>query len=274
MGIVATLLPPAQLNRLRLAVRERHDVVACDDWQGVLAACESQPVRVAVVDLFADGAGKTSFERLRQLKQRLPRLTIIGYVVLTLERSRDLFDAGRQGVDGLVVAGQDDSAIELLRVIAVAESRGLADIVRRMLRGIDSVVYDATMLAITRAHERLSPTALARQLGIPRRTLSHRLATAGYPPTLRLLTWGRLIVAAHLMEDRHRSADRVAASLAFPSGSAFRNTCQRYLRATPGQIRARGGAQYVIRSFFRHVQSAGDRSRNVSRRTRHLALAV
>jgi hypothetical protein len=35
-------------------------------------------------------------------------------------------------------------------------------------------------------------------------------------------------------------------ALDYPSGSAFRNACQRYLGAAPHQVRARGGARYVI----------------------------
>jgi len=59
-----------------------------------------------------------------------------------------------------------------------------------------------------------------------------------------------------MLEDQHRSADRIATMLDFPSGSAFRNVCQRYLRATPGQIRTRGGAAYVVRALLRQVNSA------------------
>ena len=53
------------------------------------------------------------------------------------------------------------------------------------------------------------------------------------PPPQRLITWGRMIVAAHMLEDPYRSANGVAMALGFPSGSAFRNTCQRYLHANP-----------------------------------------
>ena len=178
-------------------------------------------------------------------------------------------------MDALIIADRNDSPIELTRIIAIAESRTLADVVRRQLSGVDSVVYDAVMLAVTQAHERLSPTGLASRLALPRRTVQQRLTGAGYPAPLRLLTWGRLIAAAHLLEDTHRSADRVASSLSFPSGSAFRNTCQRYLHATPRQIRARGGAQYVIRCFFRQVRPPKSSATPKGARSgRRLALAV
>jgi len=252
MGVIATLLPnAAHLQRLRTAIRDRHQLMACDEWSELVRACERQPVRVAVIDLFA--GGRANFERVRFLKQRLPRLTLIAYVSFTREQAHDLFDAGRQGMDGLVIADQDDSPRSLLALVEGAESRSLGAVVRRALGGIESTARDAVLLAVTRAHERLSSEGLARLLALPRRTVAQRLTAAGFPPPQRLITWGRLIVAGHLLEDRHRSADRIALSLDFPSGSAFRNTCQRYLHATPREIRARGGAAYVIRAMLRQA---------------------
>ena len=86
-----------------------------------------------------------------------------------------------------------------------------------------------------------------------------RGSNAGFPSPQRLLSWGRLIVAGHLLEDRHRSADRIAVALDYSSGSALRNVCQRYLRATPSEIRARGGAAYVLRTLLQEV-GASDRA--------------
>ena len=34
---------------------------------------------------------------------------------------------------------------------------------------------------------------------------------------------------------------------------AFRNTCQRYLKATPQEIRAKGGAGFVVNEFLKSV---------------------
>ncbi len=273
MGVIATLIPTAaHLQRLRTAIRDRHQLVPCDDWAGLLRVCESHPVRLAVIDLFA--GGRANFERIRHLKQRLPRLTMIAYVTVSGDHAHDLFDAGRQGMDGLVIADQDDSPRAFLALVEQAESRSLASVVRRSLDTVDSVVRDAVLLSVTRAHERLAPEELARLLALPRRTVSQRLAAAGYPAPQRLITWGRLIVAAHLLEDRHRSADRVAASLDFPSGSAFRNTCQRYLHATPGEIRARGGAAYVMRAMLKQIAVADHTPPVVRGRKRSLSLAV
>jgi AraC-like DNA-binding protein len=273
MGVIATLLPTtAHLQRLRTAIRDRHQVVACEDWAELLAVCERQPVRLAIIDLFA--GGKANFERVRHLKQRLPRLTMIAYIEFRADRAHDLFDAGRQGMDGLVIADQDDAPRALLSLVEHAESRSLGAVVRRSLADIEPTIRDAVLLAVTRAHERLSPEGLAQLLGLPRRTVSQRLADAGFPPPQRLLTWGRLIVAAHLLEDRHRSADRIASALDFPSGSAFRNTCQRYLHATPNDIRTRGGAVYVIGAMLHQARSGPQLSTDHRPGKRTLTLAV
>lgn len=272
MAVIATLLPNAnQQKRVRLAVRDRHEIVACDDWDALIRVCERSLVRLAIVDLFA--RGKASFEQVRQLKQRLPRLTVIAYVAFAPDRAHDIFDAGRQGMNGLVIVDQDDSPRGLQLLVEQSEARSLSAVVAQSLTSIEPMVRDATLLAVTRAHERISPQDLARLLGVPRRTVSQRLAKAGFPPPQRLLTWGRLVVAAHLLEDRHRSADRIAALLDFPSGSAFRNSCQRYLHAAPHEIRARGGAAYVIRTMLR--QTGVNRVAPTPRATkRRLALAI
>src|SRR5580692_7393481 len=137
MGVIAALLPNVgHLQRLRTAIRDRHEIAACDDWAVLLETCEAGPVRVAVIDLFANG--RAAFEQVRNLKQRLPRLTLVVYIAVTPERAHDIFDAGRQGMDALVIADVDDSPRALLALIELAESKNLGSVVRRSLDGVDA----------------------------------------------------------------------------------------------------------------------------------------
>ena len=255
MGVIATLIPNAgHLQRLRAAIRDRHEIAPCDTWSELATTCAEQPVRVAVVDFYSHG--RPRLEALRKLKYRFPRLTIIGYVEFSADRAHDLFEAGRSGADALIVADVDDSTRGLLTVIGQAEARSLGAAVRRSLEAIDPSVREAVLLSVTRAHERISPKQLAELLALHRRTLGKRLAAAGFPPPQRLITWGRIIVAAHMLEEPNRSANSIATALDFPSGSAFRNTCQRYLHATPENIRERGGAAYAVKALLRSVSDA------------------
>ena len=252
MGIIATLLPDDRcLQRLVHAVHGQHSVISCKSWDEVSTACDHEAVHLAVLDLFADG--RANFEKIRQLKLRFTRVTLVAYVAFTPGRARDLFDAGRAGFDGLLLADQDDTTPQLRSVIEQAEARGVAGLIRHRLGSLRPDVRDAVLVAVTRAHMRLTSHRLADILSTSSRTLVARLAAHGFPPPQKLISWGRLIVAAQMLEDRNRSADAVARILDFPSGSAFRNMCQRYLSSTPQEIRANGGAAFVVEAFLASV---------------------
>lgn len=253
MGVIATLLPEDRcLLRVMQAVAGQHTVIPCRTWDEVQAACEDEAVHLAAIDLFADG--RANFDRVRQLKLRFARITLVAYVSFTPARARDLFDAGRAGFDGLIIVDQDDSPLQLRSVLGQAEARGVASLLRNRLGGLHPVARDAVLVSVTRAHLRLTTHRLAEILATTRRTLLNRLQLDGLPPPQKLITWGRLIVAAQMLEDANRSADSAARALEFPSGSAFRNTCQRYLKATPQEIREKGGASFVVAQFLKLVR--------------------
>lgn len=210
-------------------------------------ACKDEEVTLAIVDLYADGQSR--FDVVRRLKMRAERLTLVAYVALTPERARDLFDAGRAGFDGLLIAGQDDTPTAFRAVLERAAARGVAQLIRPHLSGVPPLARDAVLVSVTRAHLRLTSQRLAEICGASKRTLLKALESAGYPNPQKLLAWGRLMVAAQMLEDGDRAADAVARLLDFPSGSAFRNTCQRYLGATPHEIRQKGGAAWVVQRF-------------------------
>jgi AraC-like DNA-binding protein len=248
------------MNRVRAALRDHYTLAACADWPELLGACADQPISIALIDLFTTAQPSETFDWLRQLKRRFPSVTVVLYASLPPTRPRDLFEAGRFGIDGLIIADQDDEPRRLLEIIEQAEARGVLELLRPALAEVKAAARDALLVAVTRAHQRLSPDALARVLGMRRKVLSDRLVHAGFPTAQRLIAWGRLIVAAKMLEDPERTADSVALALDFPSGSAFRNTCQRYLHAAPHQIRARGGAAYVVGALMRHVQRTDGRA--------------
>jgi AraC-like DNA-binding protein len=245
MGVIATLLPdPRRASRLRAAVAGRHAIVECADAASLLDACVEHAVHMVVVDYRA--GGRLDFDGIRFIRSSYPRIVLVAYVEAKVEQVREIFDAGRYGFDGLVIFDRDDEPHALWRVIEHAEARGLAAQVRRTIGDVNASARDALLACVTRAHEGLSPDGLALQLGIGRRLLARYLAEAHFPRPQRLITWGRLVVAAYMLEDVKRSADAVAHALQFPSGSAFRNACQRYLNSTPHELRERGGSAHVM----------------------------
>jgi AraC-like DNA-binding protein len=247
--VIAALLPAdVRLQRLRAALPDGRALVACAGWSELARECERGAAQLVVVDLYAEGA--PDFERLRQLRARAPHAVLVAYVDPARARALDLFDAGRSGVEALVLRDENDAPAALAALLDRALARGAASTLRPHLGALRPVARDAVLVAVTRAHERLTPDGLARRLAVSRRLLARRLADAGLPAPHQLLTWGRLLVAAFLLEDERRSADGVAAALDFASASAFRNLCRRYLDATPREIRASGGARWVAERLF------------------------
>ncbi|MGH7719860.1 MAG: helix-turn-helix domain-containing protein [Gemmatimonadaceae bacterium] len=264
MSLIAALFSDQTLlTPLRAAVRDRFEVVVCADWAELVRSCGEAPVSIAVLDPGMDTT--TTYESLRQLKLRFPHVALVLYVASPPARLRDVFHMGRSGADQVIVAEEDDDPRTLLALLEGTQADGVGEFVRRAIGEVKPTARDATLLAVTRVHEPLSPESLARLLGVQRKTLTRRLAAAGFPNPQRLIAWGRLIVAGRMLEDRQRSADGVAVALGFPSGSAFRNTCQRYLHATPQQIRARGGARYVVGVFLRERREDTTREREDAR---------
>lgn len=257
VATLATMLAdPRALERVNAAINGDHTVLHCRDWAQLEATCKNEAVSLAIIDLFADG--QSHFDIIRRLKMRAERLTMVAYVTVTSERARDLFDAGRAGIDGLLIAGQDDTPAAFRAVLERAEARGVAQLIRGRIAHLPVLARDAIMVAVTRAHLRLTTHRLAEICAAPKRALLEALAAAGFPPPQKLITWGRLIVAAQMLEDPQRTADGVARLLDFPSGSAFRNTCQRYLGATPQEIRSKGGAAWVADRFLNAGASSDD----------------
>ena len=249
MGILASLLPtPRCFSRLEAAVGTLHTIKPAASWTELERICAENPVDVAVIDLYAEGA--PNFDAVRGLRARYGTVTLVAYVSFLPERTRDVFDLGRAGVVGLLLADLDDRPRTIRSVVERAEARGAATELRRHLSGHSVVVRDAVMVSVTRAHEHLNGKRLAEIVGTSRRTLSTELARANMPAPSKLVTWGRLIVAGQMLLDNKRSADAIARALDFPSGSAFRNTCQRYLRLRPTEMRDAGGSQVVIERFF------------------------
>lgn len=246
--LAAMLTDPRALQRLAAAVHGEHTVIHCNSWDALEDACRQDGVSLAILDLFAEG--KTHFDVIRRLKMRAERLTLVAYVTVTPERARDLFDAGRAGLDGLLIAGQDDTPAAFRAVLERAEARGVAQLLRPRVAHFTPLVRDAILVAVTRAHLRLTGQRLAEICGGSKRALLTALDAAKVPPPQKLITWGRLIVASQMLEDEEKTADGVARLLDFPSGSAFRNTCQRYLGATPQEIRSKGGAAWVAGRFL------------------------
>jgi transcriptional regulator GlxA family with amidase domain len=90
---------------------------------------------------------------------------------------------------------------------------------------------------------------LARAALCSPRTLRRTLGRAGLPAPEELLAWRRLLHAGRLLDDG-RSADGVARTLGFSSGSALRKCLKRHTGLRPRELRRQGGFTVLAALFL------------------------
>jgi len=83
----------------------------------------------------------------------------------------------------------------------------------------------------------MGPTAVRRR----------RCSTAHRPRTSADIRG--LLLAVEILQSPGHTIERVAHSLEFPSGSAFRNLCRRYLGHRPAELRSSAGREAAYRAF-------------------------
>jgi AraC-like DNA-binding protein len=98
--------------------------------------------------------------------------------------------------------------------------------------------------------------AAAKELGLSRRTLAHRLSQNGLPSPAVLASWCRMLTAANLLRDPGRSVERVAMWLGFGCGAGLRNMLRRRANVSPSELRGEEGFGRLVDSFRVMVKGA------------------
>jgi AraC-like DNA-binding protein len=103
--------------------------------------------------------------------------------------------------------------------------------------------------ALARSTEPLSVQGIADALGLHRKTLWSRCRRHGVENVQAIMTWCRLVAAAHALRTCSRPVDAIANELAFASPTALRNAVRRHLGMTPSALRAAGGERVACVEF-------------------------
>jgi AraC-like DNA-binding protein len=110
---------------------------------------------------------------------------------------------------------------------------------------------DCLKWAIENSHHGPSVDELAEFFTRSPRTLARVLRKDGAPSPGRLLLWGRLLRAAHLLADRRSTVEQVAYLLGYSSGAALARALRRETGYPPGEVMRRGGIGCVLDGFAR-----------------------
>lgn len=197
-----------------------------------------------------DADGQTTEMTIRSIRERFPRLSVLGHVIMKPGISSHVLSFARAGVHELIVAGIDDSATVLRMALQRASQRCLAEEVYTEIAS--SLPREAARLVrYCLEHASESPTIddISRALGVHRRTLVNRMQSAMLPPPSELWAWSRVLLAARYLEVPGRSVEWVAHTVGYPSANALRNALKKYTGLVPSELREDDGFARAVLSF-------------------------
>jgi AraC-like DNA-binding protein len=178
------------------------------------------------------------------------RFPVLGYAAAGAIHVDSLRELARAGVHELVFRDIDDAPAFLSgKFMSAEETRGATTVLAHIASIIPERLVAIADYVLNFPRESHSVVTVASALGINRKTLTNWCARESCPPPGIIITWCRLLLAAELLQVPGRSVERVAHSLQFASGSAFRNLCQRYLGRRPSTIRSPGAMEDAYRKF-------------------------
>ena len=248
--IVAVLVRElAARARIQEALRGYAAVRMCDQQDELLALVTEGLVGVAVVDL-RDRTGAPTLGMVRTIREGFPSVPVVAYCALNPDSSREILALARAGVNDLILRGVDDVGVALRSVIATAQEHcGAKHVLEAVAPLVPQSVVPFLRYSLEHARQAVSVADAAAALGVHRKTLVDRLATAGLPTPSAMIAWCRLTLAAQMLEDPARSVEQIALLLDFSSAASLRNMLKRYTGLSPREVRENGGLRCVLHAF-------------------------
>ena len=248
--IVAVLVRElAARARIQEALRGYAVVRMCDQQDELLALVTEGLVGVAVVDL-RDRTGAPTLGMVRTIREGFPSVPVVAYCALNPDSSREILALARAGVNDLILRGVDDVGVALRSVIATAQEHcGAKHVLEAVAPLVPQSVVPFLRYSLEHARQAVSVADAAAALGVHRKTLVDRLATAGLPTPSAMIAWCRLTLASQMLEDPARSVEQIALLLDFSSAASLRNMLKRYTGLSPREVRENGGLRCVLHAF-------------------------
>jgi AraC-like DNA-binding protein len=261
VALLAVFQPDARaLARISSALGGKHELVEYSDWGTFHEALDKLPSDGCLIDPYRAG-GSIDLGDIQRLRERHPSLAIIVYADFK-GHEMDLYTLGRYQIDGVVPAGKSQSDLDVRETISEALASSVAARVGASLgRSLSPTALDGLKWAIEHSHRRPKVKDLAEALSHSTRSLAGALRKSGAPSPGRLLLWGKLFRAVHVLSDGHNTVEEVAYALGYSSGAALSRALRRETGHPPGEIQRRGGIGCLLDAFTRkEMRSTAARS--------------
>jgi AraC-like DNA-binding protein len=252
-------------DRVRQACGADYHFQTLPDWDSLHAAIrEAPPAALAMVDPYEQSSGLSS--SLHALLSEFPSTAVLAAMEVTPDRSDDLRTLGRWGVVQVIALRHDDTAPAIAQRLRAARGRPLRALLEQILppevSGRARSIIDAACDVVTAGEHGRD---LARSLFLSRRTLLRWCQRAGLPAPRRLLAWMRVLLACELLDDPGRTVVSVAAACGYSSDSGLRRITQKFLGASPTELREQGAFRHASKVFLEALNDTRRRVRITSR---------
>ncbi len=271
--VLAFLPDPVMQARVRSAAhagkaaRREHHVVFASGWEEALRIAARSAPDVLIFDPYA--SGKLDVISCARFASQVPTTALFAYGYFGRNAAQDVLCLARAGVSGVAEKDVDDAPGPFCGLLERLATQAFSSVLATSVAGHTTPEIVALVRHLVEgAHHSITPEAAARFYHRDARTLSQHLKRGGLPPVGKLITWVRLLCAAHLLGDASRSVEGVALRLGFSSDNAFRNQLHRHLGTCPTDLRLRGGLEFALEVFRARCGKRGGACRGGEREIR------
>lgn len=241
-------------ERVRQACGNDYHFQALPDWESLLGAIrESPPAALVVVHPYNGANGHSTLApALRGMLAEYPSTAVLAALDVTPERFDDLRTLGKWGVVQVISLDHDDTPYSIANRLRAARGRPMRALLEEVLPPeipgrARAILEAATDVVTVGQHGR----DLAKSLHLSRRTLLRWCQRAGLPAPRRLLAWMRVLLACELLDDPGRTVLSVAHTCGYSSDSGLRRITQKFLDASPSDLREQGAFRRASEEFVR-----------------------
>jgi AraC-like DNA-binding protein len=225
-----------------------------DSFQHVLELVSERPTDVsAVVVGWIDAGGVSPLHLIREIRRVFPAVPVLGYCLSSAERLDDLRRMAVAGVHQLLLDTTADSRSVVRQALETTRrSCAAAQVFAQVHDLIPTKLHSFVSTALENPGRATSVSALARELGVDRKTLHNWCKAEKFLSPRDLLRWSRLLLAASLLNWSGRSVTSVAIELEYPTDNSLRIAIRRQFKVQPSAMK-RGGVDRAVAAFRAHV---------------------
>jgi AraC-like DNA-binding protein len=254
--IIGCLADRVGRARIEDGARQVDRIQWLDTFADVLERVCDKPTDVSgVVVGWIDAKGVPPMHLVEELRRVFPAVPILGYCLSAAEHLDSLRRMAVAGVHSLLLDTTADSRTVVRAALETTRRQCAAtQVFAQIADVIPERLHVMVQTALENPARTASVAALARELGVDRKTLRNWCTAENFLPPRDLLRWSRLLLAASLLNWSGRSVTSVAMELDYPTDNSLRVAIRRQFNVQPSAMK-RGGLDRAVNAFRLYVST-------------------